>query len=476
MSGIFAAARTLAARLGERHALLFVIPGGSGGFPSVNLDLYRRDRAFRESIEAAGAVVETMLGWNAVAAFRGEPERPATPEVARRNELVHHGLTRIALIDQWTADGIVPDGAIGVSLGEVIAPYAVGAISREDCARLVTVVAQALMEPPFAYRTYVVEAAREHARRLCRTAPVPIDFLGTSSPKLALVLCAESAADAARAWFGDGVVKEAPSGWPYHTPSMYWNADWATGQLGSGATAHHGARPIYSPAVGGLLPPGTRFDARCARWMMTGPSYFAEAVSAALADGFDTFVQVTARPMHVLADVIKTAEAKGRQVRQLYAFEPKARSKVRGMRRFRIPPSGRIRSAPPPAPSTGSDVGLAGFDTEALAELLLRPLTDGKPFDVVSALADPLADTAAVDGDALRRVLASAVLQLLRDGPLRQRVREDPELLLALAGQDRVACAALRALLRCVPDFTVFQPLETVTAAPGAVLQLMIAR
>jgi len=326
--------KRLIARFRRRHALLFVIPGGAGGFPPVNVELYRDDRAFRDSIEASAAIVEEILGWSAAAAFRGEKEPPATAELERRNELVHHGLTRIALIDQWHADGITPDGALGVSLGEVIAPYAIGAISREECARLVAVVAQSVTEPPSAHRTYVVKADAETANHLCRTAPAPVDFLGTSSPALSLVLCRESDAEAIRGWFGDAVVKEAPSGWPYHTPNMYWNREWSRERMGAGVALRPVQRPIYSPAVGALLPAGTRFDAQCMQWMMTVPSHFANAVSAALADGFDTFVQVAARPMYVLADVVQTAEAEGRRVSQFHAFDAKARAKVRRMRRI----------------------------------------------------------------------------------------------------------------------------------------------
>jgi len=449
-----------------RRALLFVIPGGSGGFPSINVDLYRDHPPFRESIERAGAVVEAMLGWSAAAAFRGEREAPATPEVERRNELVHHGLTRIALIDQWRADGIVPDGAIGVSLGEVLAPYAIGAISREDCTRLVAVVAQAVTEPPAAYRTYVVEADGEQARFLCRTAPVPVDFLGSSSPALALVLCRERDAQVVRSWFGGTVVKEAASGWPYHTPNMYWNREWAQEALGSGVVLDPVERPIYSPAVGALLPAGTRFDAQCAQWMMTGPSHFADAVSAALSDGFDTFVQVAARPMHVLADVVKTAEAGGRRVRQFHAFDAKARARVRGMRRRRIVPRGWTPPALPAVPSPGSLPVGRESEVERLAERLLLPLVEGKPFDVVSALADPIADAIPVDRDELRHVVASSVLRMLRDAAVRQRALNDSALL----------HPALRPLLRLVPAFTAFQPLDTVNLTHGHVVQLMITR
>jgi hypothetical protein len=210
--------------------------------------------------------------------------------------------------------------------------------------------------------------------------------------------------------------------------------------------------------------------------MMTGPSHFANAVSAALTDGFDTFVQVTAKPMHVFADVVESAEAEGRRVRQFHAFDAKARARLRGMKRRPIIPNGVRQLAA--ALDCGSSLptsraGARDLETERLSERLLQPLVDRKPFDVVSALADPIADAIAVDRAELRRVVAMSVLQMLHDDAVRRRVTEQPEQLHALAGKNETAIAALRTLLRLAPDFTPFQPIHTVN---NEMLQLMIAR
>lgn len=445
----------------QPRALFFVIPGGSGGFPPINVELYRDHRAFRESIDAIAPIIESMLDWNPAAAFRGESQAPMPPELERRNELVHHGMTRIALIDQWRADGITPDGAAGVSLGEVIAPYAVGAITREECTRLMTVVSHSVTDTPSPHRVFIVKADHETANRLCRQAPAPVDFLGASTPELSLVLLHDRDADVLRSYFGERILKDAPSGWPYHTPNMHWNVQWSRAQLGDGFALRAGSRPIYSPAAGGLLPMNTRFDARCIRWMMTGPSHFVDAIADAIADGFDTFVQVTGRPMHVYADVTPIAEAMGKRVRELHAFDAKARATVRRMRRRAVVPQVRT------ANSFKSTRSFHGPETDRIAERLLQPLVERKPFDVVSSFADPLADGIDTDRDSLRRTIASSVLQMLHDPSLRNAE--------SLTGENEVAVDALRALLRVAPDFVPFQPLETVRL-DGNVLQLMIAR
>jgi hypothetical protein len=63
---------------------------------------------------------------------------------------------------------------------------------------------------------------------------------------------------------------------------------------------------------------------------------------------------------------------------------------------------------------------------------------------------------------------------MLNDEGLRRSVAQDPRRLLALADND-AAAAVVRTLLRRVPDFSAFQPPETVNLGAGSIVQLMIA-
>ena len=94
------------------------------------------------------AVVDDVLGWNAAAHFRGIDEPPGSPTLARRNDIIRLGLLQLAQVDLWRAEDIVPEGVVSVSLGEMVAPYAAGAISRADCARILAVVAHAISRTP----------------------------------------------------------------------------------------------------------------------------------------------------------------------------------------------------------------------------------------------------------------------------------------------------------------------------------------
>ncbi len=95
--------------------------------------LYQHEPAFRDSIDATGAVVERVLDWAAADRFRfgGEPE-PTPEEIARRNEIIHLGMVQIALVDLWRDRGTRPGAVLSVSLGEVVAPYAADAMTRDS--------------------------------------------------------------------------------------------------------------------------------------------------------------------------------------------------------------------------------------------------------------------------------------------------------------------------------------------------------
>jgi hypothetical protein len=246
------------------------------------------------------------------------------------------------------------------------------------------------------------------------------------------------------------------------------------------------ASTVYSSAVGGVLHEDTNFDARTVHWMMGGPSHFSDAVTAAFSDGFDTAVQIATKPLFIFADVTKVAEAGSRAVRQLQAVEPEALAAVRTMRRREV---GSRGAAPPASPglddSWWTDVCERAGSAQAasLASRLLQPLASGKPFDVVYALAEPLARALDLDHGETNHWIASSVLALLHDAGLRLRVtaavKHSPgagPVGDTLSPEKSAAIAAIRAMLVMASDFAVFQPLVTVQRVDGRIRQLVIER
>lgn len=317
-----------------RQRVLFVFHGGHGAWPGMGRELYRHHPVFRDSIDHAAVVVREVLGWDASAAFRGVEEVPPTLALTRRNQLVHLGLIEIGLVDLWRAEGIVPDGVLSLSLGEMVAPYASGAFTREHSARAVTVVAEALSRTVTPDRLFLVNADQATAERLCRTAPVPLYYIGDRGHS-AFILGDEYDAPAIRAYLGRAITREHRNQWRYHSLRLDIDRDWMRQEL---RTLEFGRPrcPLYSAANGDLY--AGPFNADFFAWMLRQPVRFGDAATTALAHGYDTVITIGAEP--VARDAITAAMPRGARVEFIDSIVPhaellswkRARAAARGLR------------------------------------------------------------------------------------------------------------------------------------------------
>lgn len=328
----------------EERRLLFAFTGGSAAWPGMGRTLYRDHAVFRDSIEACGAVVERMLGWDAASRFRGVNDPETTLELGRRNEVIHLGMLQVAQVDLWRAAGIRPGGVVSVSLGEMVAPYAAEALSRDDCARVLGAVAHAIARTSTDERMIIIGADRPDAMRLARSAPAPLDYLGTMAPGQSVVLCRGRDLEAIRAFLGDAVVRSLESDWNYHTPALDVDRAWLTEQLRD-VQSRRPVCPIFSSAAGGALPGGAPFDAQFFAWMVSRPFRYAEAVEAALRAGFDAVLTLGPQPANS-PNIAALARAAGKDVRIIDTMrandeEGAFRTAESALRRLRIVPPRR---------------------------------------------------------------------------------------------------------------------------------------
>jgi cytochrome P450 len=339
-------------RLGQRRLpprLLFSYAGSSGGWPGMGQQLYRRYAPFRESIEASSATVERMLGWSPAPHFRGPAAPETDPMLARRNMIIHLGMLQVAHTDLWRHFGVLPAAVVSVSLGEMTAPYAAGALSRDDSMRLVTGVALSVSRAASPERMFVLNRPPAEALRLARTAPVSLTYLGSRGPASTALLGHDADSAAARAHLGDAVEREIPTPWIYHTPPLDIGRDWLP-QAWADVVTMPARCPMYSSSAGGLLPAGAPLDYDFFAWMASRPFHFDEALSAALADGYDAILNIGALPaIHLPLGQNPRVQTHGMRV--IDAAEPhdelgawsRARAAVRALRG--TPPRARTFAA-----------------------------------------------------------------------------------------------------------------------------------
>ena len=319
--------------------LLFALAGGSAAWPEMGRALYRENEVFRDSIATTGAVVEQVLGWDAVSHFRGRDDSRTTTELERRNEIIHLGMLQIAQVDQWREAGFRPGGVLAVSLGEMIAPYAAGALSRDDCARVLCSVSHAISRRAGDERMFIVRSDRAGAQRLVRSAPASLHYIGSPGFTAAVLLARGGDAPAIRDFLGDALMREVATEWNYHTPALDVDRAWLEQQL-AGVRTLTPFCPIYSSVAGGRVPTNAPFDAQFFAWMVSRPFLYADALSAALREGFETVVTLGPQPSNN-GFIIHTARSFGRDVRLIDTMhanheEQAWRDAVSALRRLRI--------------------------------------------------------------------------------------------------------------------------------------------
>lgn len=300
--------------------LLFSFEGGSGAHPGMGQALYASRAAFRESIDATCAIVEAVQSWPCARSFRepGVAGDAVSPDQRRRNDLVRLGVLQVALLDLWRESGVMPDGICGISLGEMVMPYAAGILSREDTARVLAVTTDAISRTRVPSVLFQLHVDEDTARRLCDAAPAPLQFLGATGPAATLALSGRAEAATLRRYMAPHIARELASDWNYHTAALPMDRS-AMQQL-SGMRCAAPRIPIYSSITGGRLPTHMRVDADYFAALVSQPFHFARAVGAAVAAGFDFVVNVGPKA-GVSQQIAAVARAQGRHVSVLRPLE-----------------------------------------------------------------------------------------------------------------------------------------------------------
>ena len=260
-------------------------------------ELYRQDTAFRDAIHRYSRVVEEHAGFN-VADLIVNP-MPATSDGVNALERRHIILLvafEIALSESWRANGVEPSAVMGACSGEISAAFAAGALTLEESAAVACSVADVTTQRFLPGHFITLDLEFGDALDLSARAPAPLDVSFEISPQTTLAYCSQADFDAVHQFLtGRGVTFRAmPCDWPHHTSR--------TGAPGDIADRLFIARPqplgcgLYSTVAGGLIPPGTVLDWDYWYQAAVSPGRFGRMMRAALHDGYDTFLNVSANP------------------------------------------------------------------------------------------------------------------------------------------------------------------------------------
>ena len=282
----------------------FVFSGQGQQWLGMGRELMRSEPVFRDALADIDARLRPLASWSLLDQLNAPPDGTRLDDTEVAQPVIF--ALQAALTALWAHWGIVPDGVVGHSVGEISALYTARVLSLDEALRIVVQRARFMQratgEGAMAAVGLTVAQIRERLAALGNRLSI-----GAVNAPRAVVLSGDTKAmDQLLAQLdADGVShRRLPVNYAFHSAQMQHHADALRVALGP-VQAAEPALPVYSTLTGAPLTGAVDADyfARNVRETVR----FADAVAALLADGFTAFVEIAAHP--VLASAIAECAA-----------------------------------------------------------------------------------------------------------------------------------------------------------------------
>ncbi len=289
-------ANTVTGRVVGKGKVAFVFPGQGSQWPAMARDLLATSPVFAARVEECDAALRAFTDWSVRDVLTGAPQAPDLARVDVVQPVLFTVMVSLAAL--WESVGVVPEGVVGHSQGEIAAAYVAGALSLEDAARVVALRSQAWWELRGKGGMLSVALPAEATReRLARWTGL-LAVAAVNSPATVVVsgdcvaldeLAAELDADGIHSRRIPGVDTAG------HSPQVDQLRERLLRDLAP-VRPRAGRIPFYSTVTGDLLDTAT-MDADYWYRNMREPVEFETATRALLAAGHDLFVEVSPHPL-----------------------------------------------------------------------------------------------------------------------------------------------------------------------------------
>ncbi len=288
---------TLATRIvpRKRAKLAFVFSGQGGQWIGMGQQLMQREPVFRHALDDIDAYFQELAGWSLLAELKKDERTSRIDDTIVVQPAVM--AIQIALLKLYEHYGIRPRAVMGHSIGEVAAAFAAGALTLEDAVKVIYYRSQAQSQASGKGGMLAVGVSLEEARKLIEghggrvsigavNGPEMLTLSGDTEPLAKIAALLE-----ARGVFNRPVRVQVA----YHSHHM----DSIKGVMletldqvnGSVATT-----PLYS-TVTGKRAAGPHLSAEYWCRNARQPVLFTDALSAMVADGYNTFVEIGPHPI-----------------------------------------------------------------------------------------------------------------------------------------------------------------------------------
>ena len=336
---------------------VFVFSGQGGQWTGMGVELLEHEAVFRDALEHCDAALRPHTGWSVIDELRATEARSRL----HLTEIAQPAIwaVQLALAALWRSWGMTPGAVVGHSVGEIAAAYAAGVLDLDQSARLVAIRGR-VMEPLRGQGGMAaVELPEIEAAGIVALSAGRISIAAVNSPT-SVVLSGEMAAleEALSEAQRRGVFfRRLAVEYPFHSTRVEAVRAELVGAI-DGLSPRRAVLPLASTVTGGFLTGDECDSTYWGRNLVQGVR-FGDAVSAVLAEGFRSWIEVGPHPallrnIQQSTAAFESAAGGGRQTPAV--FVPSLRNGV-GEREVMLGSLGTLYSAhhEPNWPAVGGD-------------------------------------------------------------------------------------------------------------------------
>ncbi|SHN35299.1 type I polyketide synthase [Rhizobacter sp. OV335] len=288
--------------------LAFVFSGQGPQWFAMGRELIASEPVFRDVIDACDALLQPLAGWS----LRAELAKDEAQTRLADTEVAQPALfaIQVALAALWRSWGIVPDGVVGHSVGEIAALHVAGVLGLADAVRVVCQRGRVMQQATGTGRMAQASLAEDEALALLKPYGDRLALGAVNGPR-SIVLSGEPAAldELLAVLTRRGVAhRMLPVQYAFHSAQMAPFQRALAGLLAD-VPSQPMAVPVYSTVLGGLAT-GQRFDGAYFGRNVREPVRLHAAITAMAGDGFGSFLEIGPHPV-LSASIAESLAAAG---------------------------------------------------------------------------------------------------------------------------------------------------------------------
>jgi 6-methylsalicylic acid synthase len=283
---------------------VWVFSGHGSQWVGMGRDLLAKEPAFAEVLEAIAPVFAEEIGFTPQEVILGD-ELSAVDVIQPMIFAM-----QVALAAVWRRHGLEPAAVIGHSVGEIAAAVVAGALELEEGARLICRRSILLREVAGRGAMAMVNLPFEQVRARLEGRQDVVAAIAASPSSTVVSGDVEGVEEIIALWSGEElVIRRVASDVAFHSAQMDPLLDRLIAAADDAIDPRIASLPVYTTA---LADPRAEPLRDGAYWAgnLRNPVRFAAAITAAIEDGYTTFVEISAHPV-VAHSVSETLELSG---------------------------------------------------------------------------------------------------------------------------------------------------------------------